>query len=107
MRISGFVRYALCSCVAAALLAAGCGGSQPPIAAPGDSPRLPLPSLDDNGTSPLALKICATRPPQHEWILKGACQASDLQECNRPRDRGSRGVRTMLRGATTRMRALS
>jgi hypothetical protein len=77
MRISGFVRYALCSCVAAAFLA-GCGGSQPPIAAPGDSLRLPLPSLDDNGTSPLALKTCATRPPQHEWILKGACRAFDL-----------------------------
>jgi uncharacterized repeat protein (TIGR03803 family) len=32
-------RYALCSCVAAALLA-GCGGSQPPIGAPGVAARL-------------------------------------------------------------------
>jgi hypothetical protein len=63
---------------AVAAFLAGCGGSPPPIAAPGDSLRLPLPSLDDNGTSPLALKTCATRPPQHEWILKGACQAFDL-----------------------------
>jgi hypothetical protein len=34
MRISGFSRYALSSCVAAAMLA-GCGGSQPPIGARG------------------------------------------------------------------------
>jgi hypothetical protein len=33
MKISGFVCYALSSCVAAALLA-GCGGSQPPMSAP-------------------------------------------------------------------------
>lgn len=70
-------RYALCGVAMVAMLT-GCGGSQPPIAAPGDSLRLPLPSLDDNGTSPLALRTCATRPPQHEWILKGACQAFDL-----------------------------
>jgi hypothetical protein len=37
MRISGF-RYALCSCVAAAMLAA-CGGSQPPVSAPGAMPQ--------------------------------------------------------------------
>ncbi len=34
MKRLGFRRYALCSCVAAAMLA-GCGGSQPPIGAPG------------------------------------------------------------------------
>lgn len=38
MRRSGLGRYALCSCVAAALLA-GCGGSQPPIGAPGAMPQ--------------------------------------------------------------------
>ncbi len=38
MRISDFGRYALNGCVAAALLA-GCGGSQPPIGAPGAMPR--------------------------------------------------------------------
>jgi serine/threonine-protein kinase len=38
MRISGLSRNALCSCVAAALLA-GCGGSQPPIGAPGAMPK--------------------------------------------------------------------
>jgi hypothetical protein len=38
MRISGFGRYALSSCVAVALLA-GCGGSQPPIAASGTRPQ--------------------------------------------------------------------
>jgi len=37
MRIRGF-RYVLSSCVAAALLA-GCGGSQPPIGAPGAMPQ--------------------------------------------------------------------
>jgi uncharacterized repeat protein (TIGR03803 family) len=36
MRISGFGHYALTCCVATALLA-GCGGSQPPIGAPGGS----------------------------------------------------------------------
>ena len=34
MGLSGFGRYALCSCVAAAIFA-GCGGSQPPTGAPG------------------------------------------------------------------------
>jgi phospholipase C len=34
MRISRFVQYALTNCIAAAMLA-GCGGSQPPIGAPG------------------------------------------------------------------------
>lgn len=55
-------------------LLAGCGGSQPPITARGESLRLPLPPLEDAGTSPLALKTCATTPPQYEWIFKGACQ---------------------------------
>lgn len=48
--------------ISVALLAA-CGGSQPPIAAPGESLQLPL-----------ALKTCATTPPQYKWIFKGACQ---------------------------------
>jgi hypothetical protein len=34
MKSLDFSRYALSSCVAAAMLA-GCGGSQPPIGAPG------------------------------------------------------------------------
>jgi hypothetical protein len=34
MKLSAFRRYALCSCGVAAMLA-GCGGTQPPIAAPG------------------------------------------------------------------------
>jgi len=38
MRSSGLGSYALSSCVAAALLA-GCGGSQPPIGAPGAMPQ--------------------------------------------------------------------
>ncbi len=38
MRISGLSCYALTSCVATVLLA-GCGGSQPPISAPGAMPR--------------------------------------------------------------------
>ncbi len=37
MKISDFSRYVLCSCVATAMLA-GCGGSQPPIGAPGAMP---------------------------------------------------------------------
>src|ERR1700692_3101354 len=40
MRTSGFSHYALTSCVAAAMLA-GCGGSQPPIGAPGAMPLAP------------------------------------------------------------------
>jgi len=28
--------------------------------------------------SPLALKTCATTPPQYEWIFEGACQTFDL-----------------------------
>ena len=38
MRILGFSRYVLTSCAAAAMLA-GCGGSQPPIGAPGAMPQ--------------------------------------------------------------------
>jgi hypothetical protein len=38
MKNLGLGRYALCSCVAAALLA-GCGGSQPPIGASGAMPQ--------------------------------------------------------------------
>jgi hypothetical protein len=38
VRISDFSRYALCSSAAAAFLA-GCGGSQPPIGAPGAMPQ--------------------------------------------------------------------
>jgi len=38
MRVLGFSRYALTSCVAAAMLT-GCGGSQPPIGAPGAMPQ--------------------------------------------------------------------
>ena len=38
MMISGFGRYALGACVAAAMLA-GCGGSQPPIGGPGAMPQ--------------------------------------------------------------------
>jgi uncharacterized repeat protein (TIGR03803 family) len=40
VRISYFGRYALSICVAAAFLA-GCGGSQPPIGAPGVAPQTP------------------------------------------------------------------
>jgi hypothetical protein len=51
MRISGFSRYALRSCVAAAMLA-GCGGSQPPIGAPGAMPQTTsLVTRADRGTS--------------------------------------------------------
>jgi hypothetical protein len=38
MKSLDFGRYTLCSCVAAAILA-GCGGSQPPISAPGAMPQ--------------------------------------------------------------------
>ncbi len=38
MKLSDFKRYALCRCVAAAMLA-GCGGSQPPTGAPGVDPQ--------------------------------------------------------------------
>jgi hypothetical protein len=38
MKSLDFSRYALCSCMAAAMLA-GCGGSQPPIGAPGAMPQ--------------------------------------------------------------------
>jgi hypothetical protein len=41
MRSLGLGWYALCSCVAAAMLA-GCGASQPPIGAPGATPQSPV-----------------------------------------------------------------
>jgi hypothetical protein len=44
MKVLNLSRYALCSCVAAAMLA-GCGGSQPPIGAPGA-----MPQASTNGT---------------------------------------------------------
>jgi hypothetical protein len=48
MRVSRFSRYALSGCVAAAMLA-GCGGSQPPIGAPGAT--LSSSQHADNATS--------------------------------------------------------
>ncbi len=72
------LRHCALTIGAAIALLAGCGGSQPPIGAPGESLRFPLPSLDDTGTSPLALKTCATTPPQYQWIFKGVCQKFEL-----------------------------
>jgi hypothetical protein len=40
MRSLDFGRFALSSCLATAMLA-GCGGSQPPIGAPGAMPQAP------------------------------------------------------------------
>jgi hypothetical protein len=53
MQIFGFGRYALSSCVVAALLAA-CGGSQPPIGAPGAMPQTSVPAThaDRDGSGP-------------------------------------------------------
>jgi hypothetical protein len=63
MKASNFGRYAVCSCVAATMLA-GCGGSQPPIGAPGAMPPQvaafstgalgPLPRADGGWLSPRA-----------------------------------------------------
>lgn len=66
-------RYALCSCVAAAILA-GCGGSQPPIGAPGAM------AAGTPGASMMqpATMTCATSPPQYRWIFKGACDRQVL-----------------------------
>ena len=51
MRITGFGRFALSTCVAAAMLA-GCGGSQPPIGAPGAMQQSsPLATHTDRGGS--------------------------------------------------------
>jgi hypothetical protein len=51
MKPSAYSRYALSSCVAAAMLAA-CGGSQPPIGAPGAMPQtFALAAHADRGTS--------------------------------------------------------
>ncbi len=48
---SGFIRYALTCCVAAAMLAS-CGGSQPPIGEPGVGPQtLAIATHADRGTS--------------------------------------------------------
>jgi hypothetical protein len=51
MRISGFSRYTLTSCVAAAMLA-GCGGSQPPIGALAAMPQPVAPAVrpDSDGS---------------------------------------------------------
>jgi hypothetical protein len=51
MKRLDFDRVTLCSCVAAALLA-GCGGSQPPIGAPGETPQTSaIAAHADRGTS--------------------------------------------------------
>jgi hypothetical protein len=52
MKRSAFSRYALGSCVAAAMLA-GCGGSQPPIGAPGAMPQSVTESTQDARSGPL------------------------------------------------------
>jgi hypothetical protein len=88
MKNLGLSRYSLAIGAVAALLA-GCGtpplnlskgqdDTQPQIGARGDSLRLPLPSPDDTSKSPLALKTCATTPPQYEWIFTGACRKFHL-----------------------------
>ena len=48
MRISGFARHALTTCVAVAGLA-GCGGSQPPLGAPGAMPQSSAATTRDTG----------------------------------------------------------
>ena len=51
MKTLGFSRYALNCCVASAMLA-GCGGSQPPVGAPGAMPQTSAPALHaDRGKS--------------------------------------------------------
>jgi hypothetical protein len=62
MKNFDFSRYALCSCVAVAMLA-GCGGSQPPIGVPGAMPQ----------TSTIA----AHADRGKSWILPGA-KSGDL-----------------------------
>ena len=52
MRSLDFGRYALCSCMAAAVLA-GCGASQPPIAAPGAMPQSSAALGQDSQKSPI------------------------------------------------------
>jgi hypothetical protein len=50
MKVNRFARYILSSCVAAAMLA-GCGGSQPPIGAPGAMPPFAPATHADRGKS--------------------------------------------------------
>jgi sugar lactone lactonase YvrE len=52
MGISGFGRYAVSGCVAVAMLA-GCGGSQPPIGAPGAMPQTLSEPAQDKHSGPL------------------------------------------------------
>jgi hypothetical protein len=54
-------RYALCSCIAAATLA-GCGGSQPPIGAPGVMPQ----SAARSGTLPPSTSLTKERLPKSD-----------------------------------------
>src|SRR5580692_8471226 len=52
MKNLDFSRYALCSCVALAAMLAACGGSQPPVGAPGAMPQTSaIATHVDRGTS--------------------------------------------------------
>jgi hypothetical protein len=82
MRLSMIRSSALASVAAIALAACGGHGVVPAgstaFAPQGSSPLAPMTANQDD-MSPLALKACATDPPQWMWIFKGACEKFTLK----------------------------
>jgi hypothetical protein len=70
MKLSDFSRYALTSCAAALL--AGCGGSQPPIGAPGAMPQ----------TSALTMHAERGKSWMPEGSIKASWMAKDAKKKN-------------------------
>jgi hypothetical protein len=73
MRLS-MIPACVVATVAAIALAACAGHGIVP-----SSPSAVAPTTANLDMSPLALKTCATSPPQYDWIFKGACDAFTLK----------------------------
>ncbi|MFY9720560.1 MAG: hypothetical protein WAK16_13055 [Candidatus Cybelea sp.] len=88
MRSLSLSRYAVSSCATAALLA-GCGGSQPPINAPGAMPHSrAISSHADRGASCQYYAECITlaygSPFEQEWCAPRGVRLGFGSTCTRP-----------------------
>jgi hypothetical protein len=79
MRLSILRAVTIAAGAAIALAACSGGGTVPPSSAAYN----PM-ALNANALLPLALKKCATSPPQYDWIFEGACDEFMLKPTGSP-----------------------
>jgi hypothetical protein len=84
MRLSILRAVTIAAGAAIALAACSGGGTVPPSSAAYN----PM-ALNANALLPLALKKCATSPPQYDWIFKGACDKFTLKPAGSSFDLGT------------------